>query len=239
MAEPRPDLPRRLLPDAVFAALPPRLRQALAELSALEQRLRETAPAERAALLAGLPAGPLHDCTEGWPDALVVPPLPFATLGDLLAHAQRTWAPYAALTLAVLGHDDERARGYARAIAGALYLLTRLDHLRADCRAGLPYLAREDMARHRVTVGSLATGLPAPTLVDSQLERARRLLRAGSPLGRELRGRSGFALRLLILAADRWITAKRRSGLADPPPFSAFDWLVLAAHAVRHGWPRD
>lgn len=223
-----------LLPGPLAGWLPAAVRadwQRLATLNASLAGLDD--PEERAQRITALPPALATLAAADW-----WRPLPAGPLEDVatqLAEAQRAWRPYALATLAACGGDahDERRRGEAVALAGGFYLLARLGELGADCRSGAPWLAREELAKYRSSVAAIAGGLVHPGFVAANLDRCRRLLRAGSPLARCLGGRTGLLLRVALLAADRRIAALRS---AQPPSRpDARQTLSLLAQALWHG----
>lgn len=164
----------------------------------------------------------------------------FADFPALMAHCRAVASPLGRAVLAQFDRSgDARRLGYADTLAAALYLLHRLDHVLADYRdRGRLWLPQDELARFRVAPEQLAA-VPEPAavkrLLDFQYNRARRLLKAGSPLGRDLKGRAGLALRLAVLAAERRIRRKLQHGPADPAALGAADWLGLTALAAYHG----
>lgn len=224
-----------LLPGPLPGWLPARVLDDWRRLAALEDGLaglNSPDDAERRAeRIATLPAALAALAADDWWRPL--PAGPVADVATLLAEAQRAWRPYALAALAACGGGDERDHGYAVALGGGFFLLARLAGLDAECRAGTPWLATDELAKYRTRVAALAGGLVHPGLVAANLDRTRRLLRAGSPLGRRLRGRHGLLLRVALLAADRRIAALRAAG-PDVPP-DARTTLTLLALGIWHG----
>lgn len=163
------------------------------------------------------------------------PTPPFADVATLLIAARTPWTPYALRALTCLGCDDELARGQATALASAAWLLAQLTELQSDCRHGTPWLALDEIARHRSSIAALGSGLVNPALMQANVDRARRLLRAGSPLARRLPARAGFLLRLALLAADERILRLHALDPSALQPFAARHWLRLGAQALWHG----
>ena len=69
-----------------------------------------------------------------------------------------------------------------------------------------------------------------------QIDRARRMLRAGSPLGRVLKGRLGLELRMIVLGGDRILTKLERLDgdiFGRRPVLDAADWGAMLLRALR------
>lgn len=222
-----------LLPGALGGWLPAPVLADWATLAALSRTLAGLADSEaRAEAIAALPPALARLAAADWWRPL--PCGPVEDVATLLAEAQRAWRPYALAALAASGLDaDERLRGQAVALGGGFFLLAQLGELAADCRRGTPWLALDELAKYRSSVAALAGGLTNPGFVAANLDRCRRLLRAGSPLARRLRGRRGLLLRVALLAADQRIAALRSA--APLPLADARQTLTLLALAVWHG----
>jgi len=95
------------------------------------------------------------------------------------------------------------------------------------------------MARFGVTEAHFERRISDPAmrrLLDFQIARARRLLRAGAPLGRRLPGRLGLEIRAIVLSGERVLErlAAPRADLFDRPRLDRRDrlrilWRALAA----------
>lgn len=69
----------------------------------------------------------------------------------------------------------------------------------------------------------------------SQIERARRMLHAGAPLGTILPGRLGFQLRMTLMGGQsilRKLHRKRGSVFKRPPALKSGDWLYMLLRAI-------
>ena len=75
-----------------------------------------------------------------------------------------------------------------------------------DWQKNRVYLPQDDMAKFGVTEDDLTAGCMTPALrklLAYECGRARKMLYAGAPLGKRLKGWLGFELRLIILGGDR------------------------------------
>ena len=63
-----------------------------------------------------------------------------------------------------------------------------------------------------------------------QIDRTRRMLLTGAPLGRTLPGRIGLELRMIVMGGNRILEKLRASGgdvFRDRPALSSFDWVRM------------
>ena len=70
-----------------------------------------------------------------------------------------------------------------------------------------------------------------------QTERARRMLQAGAPLGRVLKGRVGMELRMIVLGGERILRQlhdARGDVFRHRPVLRRSDWVYMALRALGH-----
>ncbi|MGQ0675362.1 MAG: squalene/phytoene synthase family protein, partial [Rhodospirillales bacterium] len=159
--------------------------------------------------------------------------------GDLAAlevYAEGTAGALAALSLAVLGVDDDRAREAVRHVALAWALTGLLRSAAFHARAKRQYLPRELMARHGASPAELFELRPSPALsavARAMADAARAHLGAARALRRDV-GRAALPALLPARLADGYLKTLARSGydplspaLARRLPLAA--WRVAAA----------
>jgi phytoene/squalene synthetase len=101
---------------------------------------------------------------------------------------------------------DPKHQAWSDGICSALQLINFLQDIAVDWAKGRVYLPQEDMARFGVTERQIAEGRVDALwqqFMKEQVERARRMLQAGAPLGLALPGRIGLEMRLIIQGASR------------------------------------
>jgi squalene synthase HpnC len=119
----------------------------------------------------------------------------------LLAYCRRSANPIGRLLLHLYGIRGERALARSDAICSALQLINFWQDLSVDLPRGRCYVPQADAARHGLDSGALRAGLPSPAekgLVRDLCQWAGDLMREGAPLARELPGRIGWELRLVV-----------------------------------------
>jgi squalene synthase HpnC len=130
----------------------------------------------------------------------------YADFGEVMHYCRRSANPVGRLLLHLFGRTDTRSLALSDGICSALQLVNFLQDVAGDHARGRIYLPLEDLARFRVDEAMIARGEPGPrwqALMRFQIERARRILQAGAPLGRLLEGRVGLELRLIVMGGAR------------------------------------
>jgi len=162
----------------------------------------------------------------------------FADRAELLDYCRRSANPVGRLLLHLHGIDAPEALIRSDAICSALQLINFRQDLGADLPRGRCNLPREDMARHGVTPQMLAAGRDTDrtrALLRELGAWAVTLLAEGAPLVRQVDGRMGWELRLVVqggrrvaekTAAQGWSTLSRR------PALGALDWILMAMRAL-------
>jgi len=76
---------------------------------------------------------------------------------------------------------------------------------------------------------------PMILLMRKQYERAHKLLQGGAPLGKSLKGRFGFEIRLIIAGGSRILLKldKQTDDLFSRPRLDVHDWLWIFWKALR------
>ena len=126
--------------------------------------------------------------------------------GELVDYARRSANPVGRIILHLYGPTDPQSVGQSDRICPASQLINFWQDVPVDWRKNRVYLPQDDMAKFGVTEDDLAAGCMTPALrklLAYECGRARKMLYAGAPLGKRLKGRLGFELRLIILGGDR------------------------------------
>jgi phytoene/squalene synthetase len=118
-------------------------------------------------------------------------------------------------------------------------LINFLQDIEIDFAKGRIYLPQDEMARYGVSERQIAArdaGGTWSVFMRHQMERARRMLQAGAPLGRVLKGRVGMELRMIVLGGER-ILSKLHESQGDVfrhrPTLERGDWLYILLRALR------
>ncbi len=183
-----------------------------------------------------IPLAPLRDLLSAF--AQDVEKTRYAHFGELMDYCRRSANPVGRLMLHLYGDRDPRHLAYSDAICSSLQLINFLQDIAVDCGKGRIYLPQDEMAAHRVSEAQIAAGDAGGlwhVLMRRQVARARRLLQAGAPLGRALKGRIGLELRVTIRGGET-ILGKLHVDPAcvfgNRPVLTRTDWAFMLARAL-------
>lgn len=163
----------------------------------------------------------------------------YAHFGEVMDYCRRSANPVGRLLLHLEGRTEEVNLGYSDAVCSSLQLINFLQDLDQDfTENNRIYLPQDEMERFGVTETHFQDRISdgaMQRLVLHQIDRAERILRAGSPLGKVLTGRLGFEIRMTILGGSRILTALRgqHGDLFSRPRLNRSDWLWMFWHALR------
>jgi squalene synthase HpnC len=164
----------------------------------------------------------------------------YAHFGEVMAYCRKSAIPVGRLLLKLYGDDDPKHLAWSDGICAALQIINFLQDVAEDQRRGRIYLPRDEMDRFGVSEQQIASGRADglwQLFMNFQVERARRMLAAGAPLGKALKGRVGLEMRLIILGGERIlgkIHASRGDVFRQPPRLGPLDWLAMLRRAL---WP--
>ena len=203
---------------------------------------RELAPHIRAFRL---PMQPFHDLLSAFEQDCVK--TRYAHFGEVMDYCRRSANPVGRLLLAVFGDDDPKHQAWSDGICSALQLINFLQDIAIDWKKDRVYLPQDEMARFGIGERQIAEGrIDAlwQQFMKTQVERARRMLQAGAPLGLALRGRLGLEMRLIVQGGARIlekIHATRGDVFHRRPRLGLRDGLVIFGRAIdtRRGHARQ
>ena len=162
----------------------------------------------------------------------------YEDFGEVMSYCRRSANPVGRLLLHLFGETDTRSLAYSDGICSALQLINFLQDIPIDYARGRIYLPADELRRYGITEAQIAagdTGGRWAPFMRFQIERARRMLQAGAPLGRVLKGRVGLELRTIVLGGER-ILAKLHHSNGDVfgrrPILDKRDWLQMLARAL-------
>ena len=220
----------------------------LAELDRLEADLDRIAAGEptRIELMASLaaaiaahalPLQPFRDLLSAFRQD--VAKTRYQSFAELVDYCRRSANPVGRLMLALYGESDARSLAQSDGICTALQLINFWQDAAVDWGKGRVYLPQEDLARFGVDEAQIAAGCfdaKWRALMLYQVERTRKMLQAGAPLGRTLRGRLGLELRLIVMGGDRILHKLHASGgdvFGQRPKLGVGDWIYMMWRACR------
>ena len=162
----------------------------------------------------------------------------YADFAEVLDYCRRSANPVGRLLLQLFRNANERHCEWSDSICSALKLVNFWQDVAIDYAKGRIYLPRDEMRRHGVTEQHIAGQRCDDAwraLIQSQIERARAMLRAGEPLGRALPGRIGLEIRATVQGGLRILEKLERARcdmFRNRPVLKWHDWPLIMARAL-------
>ncbi len=162
----------------------------------------------------------------------------YANFAEVMDYCRRSANPVGRLLLHLYRATDARNLAWSDDICTSLQLINFWQDVEIDFRKDRIYLPADEMAEYRVTESQIAqggTGGNWRDLMAFQVERTRRMLMAGAPLGRTLPGRIGLELRMIVMGGNRILEKLQASGgdvFRHRPVLRAGDWTIMFTRAL-------
>jgi squalene synthase HpnC len=178
-----------------------------------------------------LPLGLFHDLLSAF--AQDVTKKRYANYVEVLDYCRRSANPVGRLLLVLYGAATAQNLRQSDNICSSLQLINFLQDVAIDHRAGRIYLPQDELERFGVTGAQIAAGKVNAawrSFMTFQINRTRRTLLDGAPLGRALKGRVGLEMRMIIAGGDRILTkiaGVRCNVFRHRPVLRAWDWPLM------------
>jgi len=162
----------------------------------------------------------------------------YASFSDVLDYCQRSANPVGRLLLYLYGHVSPAKLTLSDHICTALQLINFLQDLSQDFEEhNRIYLPQDEMQSYGVSESHLRNRISDSAmqqLIQLQIQRASGLLLAGAPLGKQLPGRIGLELRLIIQGAGQILQKLRDNGgnVFRRPRLKKTDYLIMLWNAL-------
>lgn len=184
-----------------------------------------------------LPAQPFLDLLSAFSQDVSV--TRYASFADLIGYCRRSANPVGRLMLHLFNEHDSRSLAMSDGICTALQLTNFWQDVALDWQKGRVYLPQDALAKYRISEAQIAAGDTGglwSVMMREQIGRARSMLAAGAPLARQLPGRFGLELRLIVLGGETILRKLHQSGgdvFRQRPTLQARDWLYMGWRALR------
>ncbi|MES2069557.1 MAG: squalene synthase HpnC [Pseudomonadota bacterium] len=184
----------------------------------------------------GLPLQAFRDLLSAFKQDVVT--TRYADFDDLLDYCRRSANPVGALMLHLYRAANPEDLGKSDAICSALQLINFWQDIAVDWQKQRIYLPQEDLQRFGITEQHIAqarTDAAWQEMMRFQTGRARAMLMAGSPLAKQLPGRIGWELRLVVQGGLRILEKIDRVNgdvFTRRPKLRKLDWILLAWRAA-------
>ncbi|MDO4641498.1 MAG: squalene synthase HpnC [Neisseria sp.] len=162
----------------------------------------------------------------------------YRNFAELVDYCRRSANPVGHLMLYLYGETDRRSFAQSDGICTALQLINFWQDVAVDWQKGRVYIPQEDLEKFGVSEAQIAQGkadFAFQRLLAYETERAHKMLVAGSPLGKTLKGRIGFELRMIILGGQqilKKLDANHYDVFHHRPTLDWRDWWIIIKRAV-------
>jgi squalene synthase HpnC len=183
-----------------------------------------------------LPIQPFYDLLDAFSQD--VTKTRYQDFGEVMNYCRRSANPVGRLMLSLYQADTPQNIGMADAICSALQLINFLQDIAIDIQKDRIYLPQSDLDKYKVTEAQIIRGDASGTwglMMEFQINRARKLLQSGAPLGLALPGRIGFEMRMIIAGGERILKKLHQAHgnvFEFRPQLSKKDWLYIAYRAL-------
>ena len=184
-----------------------------------------------------MPLEPFYDLLSAFKQDVVKKR--YQTFGELVDYCRRSANPVGRILLHLYGEHDPVSIARSDGICTALQLINFWQDVAVDWEKGRVYIPQDDLARFKVTEQQIAEGkadFAFQRLMAHECERAFSMLKGGSPLGKTLKGRIGFELRMIIIGGQ--LILQKLDGIKydvfnERPVLDKKDWMIIVKRAFQ------
>lgn len=183
-----------------------------------------------------LPLEPFYDLLDAFSQDVVKSR--YETIGEVMDYCRRSANPIGRLLLHLYGKATPRNIGLADAICSSLQIINFLQDVAIDYRKDRIYFPLDEMRKYKIDEQQIANGDTSGTwslFMEFQINRARRLLQSGAPLGLALPGRIGLEMRTIIAGGERILHKLHKSRgdmFNQRPVLRPWDWAYMLYRAA-------
>ena len=183
-----------------------------------------------------LPLEPFYDLLDAFSQDVVKSR--YETFGEVMDYCRRSANPIGRLLLHLYGKATPRNIGLADAICSSLQIINFLQDVAIDYRKDRIYFPLDEMRKYKIDEQQIADADTSGTwslFMEFQINRARRLLQSGAPLGLVLPGRIGLEMRTIIAGGERILHKLHKSRgdmFNQRPVLRPWDWAYMLYRAV-------
>jgi phytoene synthase len=162
----------------------------------------------------------------------------YADFGELVQYCRRSANPVGRIVLHLAGQASTRNLAMSDGICTALQLINFWQDVAIDWQKQRVYLPQDELAKFGVDEAQIAAGQVDDrwrSLLAFQVDRTRRMLHAGAPLGGVLPGRLGIEIRLTVLGGAAILKKLAGCGydvFRQRPKLTMADWPRLLYGAL-------
>lgn len=192
---------------------------------------------DRAIIPYQLPLQPFYDLLSAFSQD--VEKKRYETFAEVMDYCRRSADPVGRLMLMLYGENNPHNVAMADGICSALQLINFWQDVAVDWQKDRVYIPQEDLRRFNVSEQQIADGDTSgqwTPLMRHQIERSLRMLQAGAPLGKVLKGRIGLELRTIVMGGERILQKLNDCGgdvFRHRPVLTPKDWCYMLWRAMQ------
>ena len=159
----------------------------------------------------------------------------YANIAAVLDYARRSANPVGRLLLILYGAATPQNNRWSDNICSALQIINFLQDIAIDYANGRIYMPLDELASHGISEAQIAAqevNAAWCRFMAFQIDRTRAMLLDGAPLGRELGGRVGLEMRMIIAGGERILRKIENAGydvFRRRPVLRSHDWALMFA----------
>jgi len=161
----------------------------------------------------------------------------YANFGEVMEYCRYSANPVGRLLLHLNNAATPQNLGYSDAICSALQLTNFLQDISQDLdESDRIYIPLDEMEQYSVSEEDIRNKITNPAsrdLIKFQIQRTRKLMQSGAPLGKVLKGRMGLELRLTIMGGSRILYKlnQQQNDIFSRPRLNKWDigWVIWKA----------
>lgn len=163
----------------------------------------------------------------------------YANFGEVMEYCRYSANPVGRLLLHLNNAATPQNLGYSDAVCSALQLTNFLQDISQDLEeSDRIYIPQDEMEQYGVSEDDIRNKLTNPAshnLIQFQIERTRKLMQAGAPIGKVLKGRMGLELRMTIMGGSRILYKlnQQHDDVFSRPRLSKWDIVWIIWKAIR------
>lgn len=184
-----------------------------------------------------LPLEPFYDLLSAFSQDVVK--ARYANFGEVIDYCRRSANPVGRLMLHLYKQATPRNVALSDAICTSLQLINFLQDVDVDYRKNRIYLPLDELQKYNISEQQIAgqhSGGTWSLFMEFQVNRTRKLLQSGAPLGLTLPGRIGLEMRMIIAGGERILKKLhhvRGDVFNQRPTLKPTDWAYMLYRAVR------
>jgi squalene synthase HpnC len=183
-----------------------------------------------------LPLQPFYDLLDAFSQDVVK--ARYENFGEVMDYCRRSANPIGRLLLLLYGKATPHNIGLSDAICSALQIINFLQDVAIDYRKNRIYFPLDEMRKYSIEERQIAQHDASGNwwgFMQFEIERARRLLQSGAPLGLILPGRIGLEMRMIIAGGERILQKLHKvhgNMYQHRPVLKSWDWAYMAYRAI-------